>query len=42
MGQAKLAALGAGGNAGGGQLPVGAAPLVASSLRYFTLGDSHE
>ena len=42
VGQAKLTALGAGGNAGSGQLPVGTAPLVASRLGHFTLGDSHE
>ena len=40
VGQAELAALGASNHAGGGQLPVGAAALVASCLGNFTLWNS--
>ena len=36
-----LAALGADGYAGSGQLPVGTPALVATSLGHFTLRDSH-
>ena len=36
-----LAALGADGYAGSGQLPVGAAALIATGLGHFTLRDSH-
>lgn len=34
-------ALGANGNAGSGQLPVGATALIAAGLGHFTLRDSH-
>ena len=36
-----LTALGANSHAGSGQLPVGAAALVATGLGHFTLRDSH-
>jgi hypothetical protein len=36
-----LTALRADGNAGSGQLPVGATTLIATSLGHFTLRDSH-
>ena len=41
VGSDGLAALGADGNAGSGQLPVGATALIATGLGYFTLRDSH-
>ena len=42
VGQAHRAALGASDHAGNLQLPVGAATLVSSCLRNFTLGDCHD
>ena len=42
MGQAHRAALGAGDQTGRLQLPHGAAPLITSRLRNFTLGDCHD
>ena len=41
MGLNGLAALGADGYAGSGQLPVGATALIATGLGHFTLRDSH-
>ena len=41
VGHNGLAALGANGHAGSGQLPVGAATLVTTGAGHFTLRDSH-
>ena len=41
VGSNGLAALGADGNAGSGQLPVGATALIAAGRGHFTLRDSH-
>ena len=41
MGHNGLTALGANGNAGSRQLPVGTTTLVATGARNFTLRDSH-
>ena len=41
VGHNGFTALGANRNAGRGQLPVGAAALIAASLGHFTLRDSH-
>jgi hypothetical protein len=41
MGHDGLAALGADGHAGSGQLPVGTTALIAAGAGHFTLRDSH-
>ena len=41
VGSNGLAALGADGNAGSAQLPVGATALIAAGGRHFTLRNSH-
>ena len=41
VGSDGLAALGANGHAGSGQLPVGATALIAAGRGHFTLRDSH-
>ena len=41
VGSDGLAALGANGHAGSGQLPVGATALIAAGAGHFTLRDSH-
>ena len=41
VGHDGLATLGTNGHAGSGQLPVGAAALIAAGLRHFTLRNSH-
>ena len=41
MGHDGLAALGADGHAGSGQLPVGTTALIATGAGHFTLRDSH-
>ena len=41
VGHDGLTALGADGDAGSGQLPVGATALIAAGLGHFTLRDSH-
>ena len=41
MGHDGLATLGANGNAGSRQLPVGATALIATGLGHFTLRNSH-
>ena len=41
VGSNGLTALGANGDAGSGQLPVGATALIAAGAGYFTLRDSH-
>jgi hypothetical protein len=42
MGELKSAAVGALDQSGSGELPVAAAPLVASGAAYFTLRDCHD
>ena len=41
LGHDGLAALGADGHAGSGQLPVGTTALIAAGAGHFTLRDSH-